>query len=251
MGPYWLVELFAREILDTTTLEALQAALEMVCDVMGFSYYAFAHHIDVRRAGIQPLLLHNYPTSWADYYAEHDLGRCDPVRRQSHRTNRGFSWSAAAKSPILTPADRAMLEAGEKHGLGAGFTVPGHIPGVVSGSCTFVVLPGQSLPDDQLYSAQLIGQLAFDQANQLSGGIPLARREILTDQQRECLCWASLGKTDWEISRIMDIARGTVVQHMKNARERLGVGTRTALVSHSLRDGIISLYDVFRVRRRF
>ena len=68
----------------------------------------------------------------------------------------------------------------------------------------------------------------------------------LTDRQRECLTWAARGKSDWEISRILGISHETVSDHLKQARERYGVGKRTLLTVHALFDGTIAFFDVIR-----
>jgi LuxR family quorum-sensing system transcriptional regulator CciR len=68
----------------------------------------------------------------------------------------------------------------------------------------------------------------------------------LTERQRDCLLWAARGKSDWEISRILGISRETVIQHLKQARERYGVGKRTLLAVHALFDGTISFLDIVK-----
>jgi LuxR family quorum-sensing system transcriptional regulator CciR len=68
----------------------------------------------------------------------------------------------------------------------------------------------------------------------------------LTDRQRDCLLWAARGKSDWEISRILGISHETVIQHLKQARERYGVGKRTLLAVHALFDGTISFLDIVK-----
>ena len=68
----------------------------------------------------------------------------------------------------------------------------------------------------------------------------------LTDRQRECVMWAARGKSDWEIARILGISHETVIEHLRHARERYGVGKRTLLAIHALFDGTIGFLDVLR-----
>jgi DNA-binding CsgD family transcriptional regulator len=56
-----------------------------------------------------------------------------------------------------------------------------------------------------------------------------AKRGV-TRREAEILRWVREGKTNWEISRILDIAERTVAKHLENAFQTLGVGTRTAAV---------------------
>ena len=248
MGRLRLVESFAGALLGADDQSRLQCELEQAAAEMGFDYYALAHHVDLRTAGAIPVLIHNYPENWADLYQEEELGPIDPVRRMSHRTNRGFRWSHIGRTIALSSRDRNILAAGSTHGIGEGFTVPAHIPGEVSGSCSFVVLNGKPLPEDMLWSAQLVGEVALEKARFLAGGEPVVTEIELTDRQIECVLWTARGKTDWEISRIMGISQLTVEQHQKMARERYGVGSRTALAIRALFDGLICFSDIYRSR---
>lgn len=249
MGRIRLVESFQRTVVDAATDDSLQAALEAACRDMGFSYYALAHHVDLRTSDSTPIQIHNYPAHWAALYDDRGLGTVDPIRRASHRTNLGFSWGMVPHMLALTPADQAVLDAGRTHGLGDGYTIPAHIPGEVSASCSFVVPTGEVLPTEQFWTAQLIGALASACAQRISGGLPAPGQSPLTDRQRDCVLWVARGKTDWEIARILGISHETVIQHLKLARERYGVQKRTSLVILALFDGLISFSDIFRRRR--
>lgn len=68
----------------------------------------------------------------------------------------------------------------------------------------------------------------------------------LTDRQRECILWVARGKSDWEISRILGIQHDTVARHLKQARERYGVGKRTMLAVQALFEGSISFTDILK-----
>jgi len=53
----------------------------------------------------------------------------------------------------------------------------------------------------------------------------------LTVRERECLRWASDGKTNGEIAGILGVSENTIRFHFKNIFRRLGVHTRTQAVS--------------------
>ncbi|MBF0308332.1 MAG: autoinducer binding domain-containing protein [Magnetococcales bacterium] len=56
----------------------------------------------------------------------------------------------------------------------------------------------------------------------------------LTPRERECLRWASEGKTAWEISEILNISERTVVAHLTNASEKLGANNRIQAVARAV-----------------
>lgn len=63
--------------------------------------------------------------------------------------------------------------------------------------------------------------------------------EPLTDRQLECLHWASMGKTSWEIGRILNIAERTVNYHIQNASRKLQVRGRQAAITAAHRSGLL------------
>ena len=241
-------ECFLRGLAEITAEEELAEALAEATREMGFTYFALSHHGDIRRSPQPAIRLHNYPNDWADYYDDNRLGVSDPVFRASHLTSVGFAWSEIPNMIEMTPDDHAILKRAERKGISNGFTVPAHVPGESQGSCSFASPAGVPIHEDQLPLAQLIGAFGFEAARRLwrvrapaAGPLPK-----LTERQRECILWVARGKSDWEISRILGVQHDTVVRHLKQARERYGVGKRTMLAVQALFEGSISFTDVLR-----
>ena len=67
---------------------------------------------------------------------------------------------------------------------------------------------------------------------------PLTKREI------ECLYWASLGKTSWEIGSILGFTERTANFHIGNACSKMNVRTRQAAIAVALQAGYL---DVMRL----
>lgn len=228
------------------TNDDLDEALALACDTMGFEYFALTHHV----ASSEPLAirLHNYPTAWVDWFDEHGLNVTDPVHRASHVTSIGFSWSAVPAMIKLTRADEDVLGRARREGIGDGFTVPAHVPGEASGSCSFAVSPGRDVPEAALPVVQLVGSFAFEAARRLNRVRDVApdRPPILTDRQRDCVLWSARGKTAWEVAKILGLSEETVIQHLKLARERYEVPKQSLLAVWALYDGLITFSDIVR-----
>ena len=241
------IDAFVRDVSGAASEDELAALLHDICCEMGFHYFALTHHVDIRQAPEPAIRLDNYPAQWVEYFDEQKLGPTDPVHRASHLTSVGFTWSRLPHMIHLTPRDRMVLEAAGMNGIGDGFTVPAHVPGESNGSCSFATRSGHPMPEAQLPGAQLVGAFAFEAARRLwrmrAGPWPTAH---LTDRQRDCVVWAARGKSDWEIAQILGIGHETVIQHLKQARERYGVTKRTMLAVSTLFDGTISFIDVLK-----
>jgi LuxR family quorum-sensing system transcriptional regulator CciR len=239
------VDAFVRDVQGLETEEALAGAIAAVSSDLGFRYFALTHHIDVRRSSAA-IRIHNYPQGWAEWFDEQSLGRTDPVHRASNITSVGFAWSKLPQMIALTPDDQRVLELARAHGIGEGFTVPAHVPGEAHGSCSFACVAGERFADEHLALLQLVGVFAFEAARRMRRNRSWKGPVELTDRQRECVMWAARGKSDWEIARILGISEQTVIEHLKHARERYGVGKRTLLAVHALFDGTIGFLDVLR-----
>lgn len=227
----------------------LLLAMTDICATLGFQFFALTHHVDIMKASSAAVRLHNYPQRWAEHYDGNALGISDPVHRASHTTSAGFRWSDLAGMIPLTAADRRMLALGSDHGIGDGFTVPANVPGEAMGSCSFANRSDRALPEAMLPLAQLAGTFAFERARRLWSVRTIDEEEkapMLTDRQRDCILWAARGKSDWEISRILDVSEETVARHIKQGCERYGVNKRTLLAIRALFDGTLTFFDIFR-----
>ena len=241
------VDAFVRDVSEVKSEAELAEALGIVCAELGFSYFALTHHVDMRQAPQPAIRLHNYPPDWVEYFDDQKLGPSDPVHRASHLTSVGFAWSQLPRLIQLTVRDREILDRAGWSGIGDGFTVPAHIPGESNGSCSFATRRGKPIPEEHLPVAQLVGAFAFEAARRLwRMRATDAPRRSLSDRQRDCVIWASRGKSDWEISQILGISHETVIQHLKQARQRYGVSKRTMLTVSALFDGTISFIDVLK-----
>jgi LuxR family transcriptional regulator, quorum-sensing system regulator CciR len=239
------VETFVRDVRELETEDALAGALADVSRDLGFRYFALTHHVDVRRSS-EAIRIHNYPDGWAEWFDEQSLGASDPVHRASNVTSVGFTWSRLPEMIVLTDKDRQVLDLARSEGIGEGFTVPAHVPGEAHGSCSFACAAGDPFLDRNLSLLQLVGSFAFEAARRMRRDRFSQGPVQLTDRQRECVIWAARGKSDWEIARILGISDQTVIEHLKHARERYGVGRRTLLAVHALFDGTIGFLDVLR-----
>jgi len=65
--------------------------------------------------------------------------------------------------------------------------------------------------------------------------IPLSSREL------ECMHWAAMGKTSWEIGVIMGLSERRINVHIARACEKLGVHRRQAAVTVAMQHGLIPM----------
>lgn len=221
----------------------LRQLVEDAIRELGFDYFALLHHASLRRTGRRLIRIDNYPPGWEAELLANDLLADDPVHLASGRTNRGFPWEQIGALVRLTRRHRDILERSGRYGIGPGFTVPANVPGEPSGSCSFAVTKGRSLPARRLLCAELIAAHAFCVARRLHDYPSLGSRPRLSRRELQCLHLLAAGKSDWEIARILGISVETARQYVRRARAAYDVVSRTQLVVHGLRDAWISFDD--------
>jgi len=63
----------------------------------------------------------------------------------------------------------------------------------------------------------------------------------LTSRELECLHWAAMGKTSWEIGVIIGLTARTINFHLAHVCEKFGVHRRQAAITIALQRGLIPL----------
>lgn len=235
---------FASELADVESSAQLNDVLRLLSRRLGFDHFALSLEFRPSLTKSGGLLLHDYPEAWAKVYVGFELSGKDPIRRACDRTFIGFSWDTINDLIPMTRGDRQMLRIGRECGIGDGFTIPRHLPGLARGTCTFAVSPDRSIPTHQLPLAEAIGALALSRALNLSRNHSADAPPALTDRQRECVLWVARGKTAAETATILGIGTETVIQHLKLARERYQVHCKQSLIVSALFNGVIGLSDL-------
>ncbi len=235
----------SRSLKDLAAFDTVFATA--VCD-LGFSHHALVEHVDLARPPGTFLFVHNYPDHWVEAFTRRALHRLDPVQLIASRHVGGFGWDEIAGLITLEPRQAAMLVESRRNGLGEGFTVPLHAPGVRKASCSFVMPLGKTLPRTALFAAECLAHVAFKSARQLLHAEPAHAR--LTPRQRQCVSLVAQGKTDWETAKILGLSEETVGKYLDAARIRFGVVRRTQLVVAALAVGEITLEDIVNEANR-
>lgn len=73
--------------------------------------------------------------------------------------------------------------------------------------------------------------------------------KLLTRRELECLHWASIGKTSWEIGSILGITERTANFHIQNACSKLKVRGRQAAITAAHHAGLLPQLPVNALSR--
>lgn len=238
-----------------TPLGLQQLMSEMTRD-MGFDIVTMYQHVNLSpvRASLSHMRygelvgITTCPLSWAEHYRDHNLVAVDPRVLACRRTSSPFRTDEMGRIIRITSAQREVAHRQSRANIGEGFTVPLHFPDEPSGSCTFSMRCGRSLPTQNLPMANWIASSAYQAGRAMlmrvrNRGAPVEPPH-LTERQLQCIVLVGRGLGEGAIAQRLGISRETVKRHLKNARLAHGVTKSIQLVTQTLHDGQIALRDL-------
>ncbi|MBD8526677.1 helix-turn-helix transcriptional regulator [Pseudomarimonas arenosa] len=219
-----------------------QVASRLLAD-LGVEHWVYAADRLDAQHGTQRQVLGDYPEAWVQHYLARDYLSCDPTVAHCRLHATPITWREArllvSSKSGTAHAGRLFDEAGE-FGLADGMSVPLHGPGIGWGVVSFTV--GQRGSDQFEWIAAdlyLLAHYLHESARILIQPKRALHPISLSRRERECLSWAGIGKTSWEIGRLLALSERTVVFHLQNASRKLGVCNRQAAVAKAISMGLI------------
>lgn len=225
--------------LHTATSEQdFRQVADRAAHAIGFRWFAYF----VVGDGL-PTLISSYPRTWTNHYQEEGYEEVDPVISTSRRQQSLFRWSSS-ESIMALPSrqQRAFFDDALGFGIKTGITVP--IAGGMGRTAAFTLASDEAdpaLPRLWEQSRELLHTmgLAYHVHAEVKLGASSSSADgtELSQRERECLAWASRGKTMMETGAILGISERGVKHHLDNARLKLGAATLPQAVAIGVRNG--------------
>lgn len=245
------MEAFATLSRCTSSSELGQRVGELAA-AYGVQYWLYAVDLPLVNDRREQFTLGGYPEGWVNHYLACDYLRIDPIVAHCHDHATPLNWARASEELARgqdprTRRVRQMFGEAAEFGLGAGISIPLHGPGAGWGLMSFAahtwLAPRLAAHTAELH---LLAHFVHEQARRYCRATPASRQPNdvprLTRREREALYWASAGKTSWEIGQLLGISERTVIFHMQNASQKLGVSGRQAAVARAVAMGLIAAH---------
>lgn len=231
--------------LSTGKLEDIDDLCGAICKRFGFQYFMYA--VRFPSSFVKPLVLvvSDYPAEWRDHYEASGYLGVDPTLAYCMDEVLPLVWDQLAEREASDETVGRFMEELRAFGLASGVTLPVHGSGgeiamlnLCSGAPVDAarehirgVLPELHLL--ALYVHKGVWGLVE------KGVLPFSRQQ-LTQREKECLLWAAEGKTSWETAQILGISERTVIFHLQNVSEKLGVSNRQQAVARAISQRLIA-----------
>ena len=209
----------------------------------GFDQVLFGIVPNKQTALESAFLRSSYSAQWRNTYDAEKLHYVDPTVGHCLSTNVPLIWEPDI---FCTTPQKQLYEEACGYGIRSGITYPIHgangefgVVSFVSDACAgkkFLREIGHSLA-----SLALIRDYAFESSLRFANPANAPKTSIpATPREMECLKWAMIGKSSWEIAKILHCSESTINFHMSNIRRKFGVSTRRQAVVKAISLGLIT-----------
>ncbi|MCT4552901.1 MAG: LuxR family transcriptional regulator [Alphaproteobacteria bacterium] len=236
-----IVKNFVEELKDLNDIDSMSKLFFQYLDkYIGRCYVAYLNFDDSDTSDFQPIYKSNYPKEWIEYYLGKNLFSTDPVVKMGVKEWEPFLWEKTVK----TKEDREFFDISSKFGISlTGMSIPvisdKKRKGLISIYSYLSEEEWGKVSFDVLYDLQIMSIYFHQIASNFINFKTSISKVKLTQREKECLKWISIGKTYWEISKILDIKERTVSFHMNNVKSKLGVYSNTHAVAKALLENIL------------
>ena len=179
------------------------------------------------------------PPGFRDQYVREHLYQINHFAAHARTAVAPFRYDEAPYDPSRRQDHERFMQILRSYGLREGMIVPvGRVDQIPA--CAWLSGESPELDDEAMQVVQLIALFASSKALALFQS-PRDDQPHLTAREREVLTWAALGKSSWEIGRILNIAKRTVDEHTQIATRKLGAANRTQAVALALLKHLIEI----------
>lgn len=225
---------FVDRIRTIDSIVGLETEFKALIAEYGFTHFRCGQVFE-RGKGLAPkLMFGSLDHGWSEHYRDRGYMFSDSSLQHGLVSRYPFFWSEQWGRDRVNEASKQMFEeAACDFKIADGLVVPIHSE---DGSVSIVSMVGTDpqCTDEVRRGLGLAALYLHEHGLKLRDRINYkAAREAIkrvTPRQLDCLQWVAEGKSDWEISQILNISESTVHNHVEGAKKALGVNTRVQAV---------------------
>lgn len=210
---------------------------------LGFDQTLFAVLNSKNDSYDKAFLKSNYNPDWRSFYDQKKLWYIDPTVAHSCKSIKPILWSPEL---FTEPQQIEMSEESARYGLKNGIALPIHGPNGEFGvfMCASEGLECPVERKELLKTLPILGMIrdyAFETSTKFFANKIESKQISLTPKENEVLKWTMVGKSMWEISKILNCSESTVNFHITNTRKKFGVITKHQAILQAIKLGLLKL----------
>lgn len=221
---------------DDTNVETLQRILK---EKFGTHHIVYHTRCFPGHTLLEPLVSLTYPEEWVERYRSESYMLIDPIFKKIETAILPIDWATVR---LETRQERAFFGEASEFNIGRqGISFPLRGPGPISALFTVTFLQ----PDHEwrqykaahIADLNLLADLYHAQMIQENYGV--VPESNLSPRERECVVWATEGKTISETASLLGISPNTVRMFLDSARNKMGCVNKTHLIAKALKSNYV------------
>lgn len=249
MTTYTIPEHFSEKALLSECMErmanhdaetALDQSLAQIATLLQADYYHYVGSFAQDQQASLHRTLSNFPNGWNEYYSASKYEQVDPVLMHSQLRLTPVIWNDLAQASSET---RHFMEEARRYGIADGVSFPVHAKNGDLGVLTFAIAANRAnaccIIERALVAGSLAATCVHDAMRRLVDKERKRLQSPLTHRELECLHWIAIGKSNWEISRILGISEHGVVYYVRRLFSKFGVTSRYQAVARATACGLL------------
>ncbi len=229
---------------NAETVESIHSICGKLVEQNGFDRFIYGARIPTSFVKPYFIFISGYPKEWRDHYTANNYMVVDPTVQYCSQNITPMSWDGVSKLEKTHPEIKRFMSEARDFGIISGVSFPVH---TAQGDFAMLSLSSeesQSRSDKKIQQVLPLGHLftayLHETVRRVFDSEVLSLGKVdLTSREKECLLWATEGKTTWETSQILNISERTVTFHLQNVQGKLGVNNRQQAVARAVSLGII------------
>lgn len=226
------------EIKRVTTVADLRECLSNAVGRLGYAAFCIVQ-VDAVSGIDEHAILSNYRHRRIEQILAAGDYRNDPVVRRAIKSIEPFEWTELSG---LDHQQAVYMQDARAVGIRDGFSVPLHLPGLVTGIFSFVNRTDAYDPETSKPSAAFVAAYGFERLRRLTRGPVRAAR--LSEFQQECLVFIARGKTVATAAALLRRKRHEVETALREAQKVYRTRGRVDTVIRALVERDITLEGV-------
>jgi DNA-binding CsgD family transcriptional regulator len=224
------------------SLADVEAILTTLGSITSFERSALCSVRDAPDPSLEHFLNHSFGAKWSDLYTQNEFDRVDPILHHGANESGAFRWGDAFGG-VRSRAAATFRDAASDFGLVQGIAFACGSPR--SPVRTVLSLASRDERNFERTMAVMSGvgphiHEAYARVRpRVLQATGRCREIVLSQREREILCWTQDGKTYWEIGQIVGISQRTVKYHFERIKTKLDVVTASHAVAKAMRLGLL------------
>lgn len=227
-------------ISNRQTESELTCSLTEITELLRFDYYHYVGNFAVDQHKVIRQILSTLPTAWNEKYVACNYERIDPIVRHAQTNITPLTWGNLCNLP---PEQQDVIDDARLYGIGNGVSFSIHSRngdiGILSFANTAQRVDTDQLIARRLPEGNLVATFVHDAMRRIVNKERHALQAPLTRREVECLYWIAIGKSNWEIARILGISEHGVVYYVRKILLKFGVHSRHQAVARATAYGLL------------